>query len=177
MMRRLKNAALTITLALTLAACGTTADQPATTTDDAVSTPTSPATPGSPTTEDPVDDSTLTPITPDKPRQTSVTPALPTGPVPDAVQEREDVQAAVEAEAKRTGVEASQVEIAGYADVTWRDGSIGCPEPGQMYTMALVPGHQLVLSVDGKLASYHAAEGKDFAYCANPSPPVPREDM
>lgn len=166
-MRRLKNAALTITLAVTLAACGTTADQPATTSDDA----------GSPNTEDPVDPSDLTPITPEPPRPTGGAGALPTGPVPDAVQEREDVQAAVEAEAERTGVDVAQVEIAGYADVTWRDGSIGCPEPGQMYTMALVPGHQLILSVDGQLASYHAAKDKPFTYCANPTAPGPREDM
>ena len=90
---------------------------------------------------------------------------------------REDVQAAIAAEAERTGVEADQVDVVGYADVTWRDGSLGCPEPGQMYTMALVPGHQLILAVDGTKASYHAAKDKPFAYCANPTAPAPRQDM
>jgi hypothetical protein len=113
--------------------------------------------------------SDLTPITPEP---SPIGPgALPTGFVPGDVAERADVRAAVAAEAQRRGVEASRVKIAGYADVTWSDGSIGCPEPGMMYTQALVPGHQLVLEVDGELASYHAAEGRDFAYCASPVPP------
>ena len=43
------------------------------------------------------------------------------------------------------------------------------------YTQALVPGHQLILSVGGELASYHAAKGHGFTYCANPSPSLPAE--
>lgn len=173
-MRRLTYAALTLTLSVTLAACGTTGEEQAD--DPTGSSPTSSApTDSSPTTEDSVDttspgdkpDLTISPGEPGQPGE-----GLPIGPVPDAVKEREDVQAAVAAEAKRAGVDASQVEIAGYADVTWTDGSIGCPQPDQMYTMALVPGHQLILSVDGQVASYHAAEGKEFAYCANPKPPA-----
>ncbi|WP_298886838.1 hypothetical protein [uncultured Serinicoccus sp.] len=113
----------------------------------------------------------------DKPTQTQIAPgggdvSLPLGAVPDAVVQRSDVQEAVEAEAERAGVEPEAVTIAGYADVTWSDGSIGCPTPGMMYTQALVPGHQLVLEVDGSYASYHAAEGKAFSYCAQPVGPA-----
>ncbi|WP_299521023.1 hypothetical protein [uncultured Serinicoccus sp.] len=113
----------------------------------------------------------------DRPTQTQIAPgggdvSLPLGAVPDAVVQRSDVQEAVEAEAERTGVEPEAVTIAGYADVTWSDGSIGCPKPGMMYTQALVPGHQLVLEVDGSYASYHAAEGKPFSYCAQPVGPA-----
>ena len=98
---------------------------------------------------------------------------LPTGPVPDDVVERPEVQEAIEAEAERRGVEASEVSVAGYAEVTWRDGSLGCPQPGMMYTQALVPGQQLVLEVDGSLASYHSATSGSFTYCANPQAPLP----
>ncbi|WP_298752643.1 hypothetical protein [uncultured Serinicoccus sp.] len=113
----------------------------------------------------------------DRPTQTQIAPgggdvSLPLGAVPDAVLQRSDVQEAVEAEAERAGVEPEAVTIAGYADVTWSDGSIGCPKPGMMYTQALVPGHQLVLEVDGSYASYHAAEGKPFSYCAQPVGPA-----
>ena len=103
---------------------------------------------------------------------------LPTGPVPDSVLQRDDVQAAIAAEAERSGVARSTVTVAGYADVTWNDGSIGCPEPGMVYTQALVPGHQLILDVDGQLHSYHAAEGQEFRYCAQPrlSTGAPRSD-
>lgn len=101
--------------------------------------------------------------------------ALPTGPVPESVKEREDVQEAVAAEAKRRDVPVDEVEVVGYAAVTWSDGSLGCPQPGMMYTMALVPGYQLVLSVDGQKASYHAAQGKPFNYCASPVAPAQTE--
>lgn len=75
--------------------------------------------------------------------------------------------------AERAGVDLSAVTVAGYREVTWRDGSLGCPEPGMMYTQALVPGEQLVLEVDGELYAYHAATGREFSYCANPQEPAP----
>lgn len=98
-------------------------------------------------------------------------PALPTE-VPAGVEEREDVQAAVADLAERLGVEESAVSVAGYATVTWSDGSLGCPEPGRMYTQALVPGSQLVLAADGQSYSYHNARGEPFSYCANPVLPA-----
>lgn len=161
-MRRLATASFLSAVALALTACGTSETPGA-----------DPTPPPATTTEDNVDPSDLTPITPE-PGQTGKPgeAVLPTGPVADSVLEREDVKTAIEEEAKRSGVDASAIEVAGYADVTWRDGSLGCPEPGKMYTMALVPGHQLVLDVDGELVSYHAAEGKPFAYCASPVAPA-----
>lgn len=162
--------ALLLVLTASLAACGD-ASSPGVS-----PTPSAPTSSGSTTdaptsSEDTVKPSDLTPITPEPTPLDSG--ALPTGPVPDSIADRADVQAAIAAEAERRGVEVSEVRIAGYADVTWSDGSIGCPEPGMMYTQALVPGHQLVLEVDGELASYHAAQGRDFTYCAGPTPPSP----
>ncbi|OLT21801.1 hypothetical protein BJF81_14735 [Ornithinimicrobium sp. CNJ-824] len=98
--------------------------------------------------------------------------ALPTGPVPDAILQGDDVQEAIAAEADRRDVEPDAVEVVGYAVVTWPDGSLGCPKPGMMYTQALVPGRQLILAVDGRQASYHAAEDGPFSYCADPSAPA-----
>ena len=101
-----------------------------------------------------------------------IEPVLPTGAVPTEVQERPEVQAAIADLARRTKVDQAAVSVAGYAEVTWSDGSIGCPEPGTMYTQALIPGHQLILQSDGRLFSYHAAQGKDFGYCADPVAPT-----
>lgn len=97
---------------------------------------------------------------------------LPTGPVPHSVRERSDVAEAIRAHAERMGVDPDDVTVAGFAEVTWSDGSLGCPQPGMMYTQALVSGYQLVLEVDGRLASYHAAAGRGFAYCATPVRPA-----
>ena len=125
--------------------------------------------------------SDLTPVTPGPKRpyptqlpiNANIGPgAWPVGPVPKSVQDRADVLAAIDDQAMRAGVEVSQVTVVGYADVTWRDGSLGCPKPGMMYTQALVPGSQLILQVGDRLSSYHAAQGKPYSYCANPVPPT-----
>lgn len=142
-------------------------------TDDTTGTG-DPADPGAATTliPSPTDeDSTVTDGPSDRiyPRQG----ALPTGPVPQGITERPEVQDALAAEAERLGVDADQVGVAGFAEVTWSDGSLGCPQEGMMYTQALVPGYQLVLEVDGALASYHASKDGPFSYCASPVPPVP----
>ena len=50
-------------------------------------------------------------------------------------------------------------------EVTWRDGSIGCPEPGMNYTQALVPGVRVVLELDGVRYEYHAG-GAARSSCA-----------
>ncbi len=85
------------------------------------------------------------------------------------------VQEAIGAEAQRQGVAPEQVAVITYAEVTWSDGSIGCPQPGMMYTQALVPGRHLELAVNGDVASYHAAADHGFSYCADPQPPLPAE--
>src|SRR5699024_2446093 len=97
--------------------------------------------------------------------------ALPTGPVPTSVLAQDNVKAAITDLAKREGVDEDAVTAVGYASVTWRDGSIGCPKPGMMYTQALVPGHLLVLEANGALFSYHAGRTDTFSYCADPSLP------
>lgn len=73
------------------------------------------------------------------------------------------------------GVDASQVQVVAAEAVIWSDGSIGCPEPGMMYTQALVPGYRVVVEVDGEALHFHAAETGGFRFCADPQPPLDRE--
>ena len=49
--------------------------------------------------------------------------------------------------------------------VTWRDGSLGCPQPGMMYSMALVPGYRIILRVGEQTYDYHASDGGYFFLC------------
>lgn len=103
-------------------------------------------------------------------------PLPPSQPPPDGLRERPDVRAAIAEEAERRGLLPEQILIESYADVTWPDSSLGCPEPGMQYTQAVVPGHLLVLGVSaesgvagsevmGEVASYHAAVGRPFRRC------------
>lgn len=180
MLRKIPRAAALVgAIALGLTACGDVSDPgstpaPTSSTPDATTpsdgsadqtSSTDATSSGSETSED--DMQSPSPI----PRPTGGA-ALPTGPVPDAVVQRPDVQEAIADYAKRMQVDVDQVEVAGFAEVTWSDGSLGCPQPGMMYTQALVPGYQLVLSVDGQLGSYHSAKDKPFDYCASPVAPA-----
>ncbi|MEM7031707.1 MAG: hypothetical protein AAF629_19285 [Chloroflexota bacterium] len=48
---------------------------------------------------------------------------------------------------------------------TWRDGSLGCPKPGMMYTQALVDGYRIELQVDKKIYHYHGKVGHKPFLC------------
>jgi len=48
-------------------------------------------------------------------------------------------------------------------NVTWPDGSLGCPMPGRMYTMALVPGYRIRIQSGAALLDYHSGQrGRPF---------------
>jgi hypothetical protein len=49
----------------------------------------------------------------------------------------------------RAGVSGEQLKVVSAQAVSWRDGSLGCPQPGMVYTQALVPGWRLELAVPG----------------------------
>ncbi len=49
--------------------------------------------------------------------------------------------------------------------ITWRDGSLGCPEPGKMYTQALVPGAQIVVAVGSTEYDYRFGSGDAPQLC------------
>jgi hypothetical protein len=74
--------------------------------------------------------------------------------------------------ASGAGVDPSEVEVVAAEAVTWPDGSLGCPQPDQMYTQALVPGYRVILEIDGEELHFHASESGEFALCADPQPPV-----
>lgn len=76
-----------------------------------------------------------------------------------------DLLEAILADAQsRLSTEASITVIRDQA-VTWSDGSLGCPEPGMMYTQALVSGYWVILDADGQTLDYRASNSGGFKYC------------
>jgi hypothetical protein len=155
----------------------TSAPTPAT--DSATDTPSDSASPTSPSESQMPDESS-----PTGPQQPS---DLPSGGVTEEVRARASVQAAVQDLAARTETDVANIVLVGYAEVTWPDGSLGCPQPGRVYSQAVVPGQQLVLTVaDGAdvaatgpdvptgLVSYHAGRQGTFTWCPNPRPALSR---
>lgn len=84
------------------------------------------------------------------------------------------VLAAIAADAAAAaGVAVEQVHVVSVEPVTWRDGSLGCPEPGMYYTQALVPGHRVLIEVDGGRFDYRIGRGGRFRRCDRPAPVHP----
>lgn len=71
--------------------------------------------------------------------------------------------------AARLGVEVDSIEVSMVEQVVWRDGSIGCPEPGMAYTQALVEGLRITLLHDETTYYYHQADDRDPFLCENPA--------
>ena len=79
--------------------------------------------------------------------------------------------------AKRAGVTPDKVKILAADAVTWADGSLGCPEPGMMYTQALVPGYRIAVDAAGTTFTYHAGPRGTFVHCPpeRAQPPSPMD--
>jgi hypothetical protein len=85
-------------------------------------------------------------------------PTVPEPPTPQPAGSGIDalVRAARADAAQRTGWPSGDFELVRAEMVTWRDGSLGCPAPDRLYTMALVPGYRVVLRARDQVFDYHA---------------------
>ncbi len=70
--------------------------------------------------------------------------------------------------ATRLGVDPAAVTVVSAEEKTFSDGSLGCPEPGMMYTQALVDGYQVVVEANGTQLDYRGSGPDDFRVCKNP---------
>lgn len=65
----------------------------------------------------------------------------------------------------QTGTPAPDITVALARQVTWNDGALGCPEPGVMYTQALVDGYQVVLIAGDEALDYRVDGAGGFRIC------------
>ena len=72
--------------------------------------------------------------------------------------------------ADRTSVPEADVEVVRAEAVTWSDGSLGCPEPGMLYTQALVDGFQVVVNASGEELDYRVGQAGSFRLCDTGGP-------
>ena len=71
---------------------------------------------------------------------------------------------------ERKGIGTEEITIERAEAVVWRDGSLGCPQPGMMYIQVLTPGYLVVLEVGGDMYNYHAGESGHFLLCEQSLP-------
>lgn len=85
----------------------------------------------------------------------------------------QQVTEAIQDLADRLGVTSGEVVLVREETVTWRDGSLGCPKKGMMYTQALVEGTLVVLRVAGRDYQYRSGKGRTLVFCENLQKPLP----
>lgn len=56
-------------------------------------------------------------------------------------------------------------ELVSATAVTWQNGALGCPQPGQSYTQALVDGMRVVVTADGATYDYRFGTGDTPLLC------------
>jgi hypothetical protein len=75
------------------------------------------------------------------------------------------IDAALTDAARRTGLKRTELEVLSAEAVTWSDGSLGCPQPGMMYTQALVPGFRIRIRAGAETLDYHAGGRGAPTFC------------
>jgi len=97
---------------------------------------------------------------------TSTTPETETSTMPTTEPEQLPIVAPARIDlAERLGVDPEDLEVVTAQEVTWPDGSLGCPEPGMSYTQSLVEGSKVVLGHDGRVYVYHAGDDGEPFLC------------
>lgn len=67
--------------------------------------------------------------------------------------------------ARRFEVAESAVVLKSAEQVTWSDGSLGCPSPGRMYTQALVAGYRITATTTAGEMRYHTDARGNVVTC------------
>ena len=76
-----------------------------------------------------------------------------------------EVERALADAGHRTGLAAAALKVASAERVTWSDGSLGCPQPGMLYTQALVPGYRIRIQAGAETLDYHASARGALVLC------------
>lgn len=95
---------------------------------------------------------------------TTASPAMQ-GEVPDELLEQVLADAA-----NRAGVEASSLTVVRSEAVTWNDGSLGCPEPGVLYTQEIIDGYWVEIVIGDVDLDYRLNSSGALLLCESNSP-------
>ncbi|MDH3644419.1 MAG: hypothetical protein OES38_20100 [Gammaproteobacteria bacterium] len=69
---------------------------------------------------------------------------------------------------KLTGEDRAAFAVVRSESVTWPNGALGCPQPGMMYTQALIPGYHVVLRHEGRDYDYRVGRSDYLMLCLDP---------
>jgi len=75
--------------------------------------------------------------------------------------------------ARRLSVKVDEIKLLEAREVTWPDSSLGCPQPGKVYSQVLQGGLLIRLEVGGRMYFYHSGEDLGPFLCEQTSRLVP----
>ena len=90
--------------------------------------------------------------------------------VDEATSADDPVALAVRDLAAYTGLDPADIQVVAYDQVTWRNGSLGCLQPGRVFMQMLVDGYRIVLRSGADEHAYHGARGQAPFRCPQPDP-------
>ena len=161
-----------------LAACGDDTVPSAATDATIVETPdTSPTTTSTSTTSTtststlPVDTTTTTTTTTTVATTEDTMEPTSNPTVPEGALDSDVVRTAIADLRERLDDAEAEITVVTVEEVDWPDGSIGCPQPGMVYTQAIVNGTRIVLRHDGVDYEYHQGGRRSVFYCSPSSLP------
>ena len=70
--------------------------------------------------------------------------------------QQQAVAAAMQDAAAHLGVAASDLSVQQVEEREWGDSSLGCPQPGLLYSQVVTPGFLVVINSRGKQLEYHS---------------------
>jgi hypothetical protein len=83
-------------------------------------------------------------------------------------QAQQAVDAALREASARLNAPAAQLSVERVEAREWRDTSLGCPQPGQMYAQVITPGYLVVVSGAGRRLEYHTDMRGRAVLCGQP---------
>ncbi len=105
------------------------------------------------------------PVSPVEEPATEIGGAMDTSTLPDKMQKMIQKSKEMLIDLLGNGLKADEITVVSAESREWRDGSLGCPKPGMMYTQAITSGYLIVLEVEGRQYEFHTDEGNAGALC------------
>jgi hypothetical protein len=75
------------------------------------------------------------------------------------------VDAAKTDAASHLGVSRDTLQVEQVQQREWPDSSLGCPQPGQLYSQVVTPGYLVVINAAGKRLEYHTDDRARVMLC------------
>ena len=101
------------------------------------------------------------PVSPVKELATEIEGAMDTSTLPDKMQKMVQKSKEMLVDLLNNGLKAEEIAVVSAESREWRDGSLGCPQPGMMYTQAITSGYLIVLKTGEHQYEFHTGAGND----------------